>query len=472
MTSRRSKGACQHRMKSSQPRAKGAKVLALLIALSASALSTAKSDPAIERSEELKSPEQLLGVADTFVLKNGLRVVVIPRFDTESVLHMVWYRTGAADDPPGKSGLAHFVEHLTFGSMEMNDRYSDFHALERQAVQLEAYTAYDQTVYYQEVPLEALPLAMSVEAKRMRELSITAKAMIFERKAIRQERADERFEGEGDQHRQLHSALYRGHPYSQSVLGKTQELASITAEDAKAYHRQWYTPNNAVLIIAGPVRTQTLRPVIQEHYVGIPARPLADRRAATASLPQPRLPVTRLHQNWGQTVGIREYLAPSYVTGAAEHTYALQVLAALLGGDLEGRLYRRVVRELGIARDITVTYEPDSVGLAPFTIEVTASSREKVEQALATIDLELNSIRLKGPLETELDHAKSMLLAQTAQLQRDRDAWAERIGTALTSGRTHEDLQAWPERINEVTADDVRRSVHAILQSRLVVTVR
>ncbi|MBS97717.1 MAG: insulinase family protein [Oceanospirillaceae bacterium] len=445
-------------------------MLGLLVTLSASALSAPDAGPAVTPPDESVSTDPPLAVAETFVLDNGLQVVVIPRRDSESVLHMVWYKTGAADDPPGQSGLAHFVEHLTFGSMEVGSDYPDFHKLERQAVQLEAYTSYDQTVYYQDVSLEALPLAMSVEARRMRDLDLTPEAMASERREIRQERSDEQFEDERDQHQKLHSALYPGHPYSRSVLGGVQELAGVTAEDAKAYHRQWYAPNNAVLIMTGPVRAQSLRPLIQQHYGDIPARPLADRRQATAISPKPGLSATRLYQHWSETLWIREYLAPSYVTGPTEHTAALQVLAALLGGDPDSRLHRRIVGELGLARDISVTYEPASLGMTPLTIEVTLSSREDVARVVETIDLELNRIRLEGPFEAELERAKRALLAETVHSQQDRYAWAQWIGTALTSGLEFEELSAWPERISKVTQDDVRRSVNVLLPPHFRVT--
>src|SRR6185437_1674784 len=202
-----------------------------------------------------------------FKLANGLELVVIPDHRTPVVTHMIWYKVGAADETPGKSGIAHFLEHLMFKGTEKNPAGKFSQVVASVGAHENAFTSNDYTGYYQRIPAERLKEMMSFEADRMTGLVLTDAVVLPERDVILEEQnqrvANNPRARLGEQ---IDAALYLNHPYGKPVIGWRHEMEQLTREDAIAFYNRFYAPNNAVVVIAGDIEPDQARAFAEETY--------------------------------------------------------------------------------------------------------------------------------------------------------------------------------------------------------------
>ncbi|MGE3740931.1 MAG: M16 family metallopeptidase, partial [Geminicoccaceae bacterium] len=287
---------------------------------------------------------------ETFTLDNGMEVVVVENHRAPVLAHMVWYKVGTADSPPGKSGLPHFLEHLMFkGTGEIPPgEFSKIVA--RQGGNDNAFTSQDSTAYFQMIAKDRLELVMAMEADRMVNLDLSDEHVYPERDVILEERRS-RVDNEPSAllGEQLMAAQYLHHPYRLPVIGWFHEIAGYTREDALEFYRTWYAPNNAVLVIAGDVTAAELRPLAERTYGAVAARPMLTRRRLAEPPQHAARRVTLRHERVRQPNLMRTYLAPSYASPGHEHAYALELLSEILGGGGTSRLFRSVVVERALA---------------------------------------------------------------------------------------------------------------------------
>ncbi|MGA7041402.1 MAG: pitrilysin family protein, partial [Pseudolabrys sp.] len=209
-------------------------------------------------------------VAD-FTLANGLELVVIPDHRAPVVTHMIWYKVGAADETPGKSGLAHFLEHLMFKGTAKNPTGKFSQVVARIGGQENAFTSQDYTGYYQRVPSDQLKTVMEFEADRMTGLQLTDDVVLPERNVILEEQ-NQRI-GNNPRARlgeQIDAALYLNNPYGKPVIGWRHEMEELSRDDAIGFYRRFYAPNNAVVVIAGDVDPAKVRALVEETYGKVP----------------------------------------------------------------------------------------------------------------------------------------------------------------------------------------------------------
>jgi zinc protease len=202
--------------------------------------------------------------AEHFTLQNGMQVVVIPNHRVPVITHMVWYRVGAADDPVGKSGIAHFLEHLMFKGTDTLAPGEFSKIIRGLGGNDNAFTSQDYTAYFQSISVDHLEKVMTMEASRMRGMNVPAAEVESERQVIIEERR-ERIENDprawlGEQ---MRYALYPNHPYGTPNIGWQSEMASLTWDDAKGVYDTWYAPNNAILVIAGDVTMEQVKPLAE-----------------------------------------------------------------------------------------------------------------------------------------------------------------------------------------------------------------
>src|ERR1700754_1343696 len=192
-------------------------------------------------------------VSDT-TLANGLELVVIPDHRAPVVTHMIWYKVGAADETPGKSGLAHFLEHLMFKGTTKNPAGKFSEVVSRIGGQENAFTTNDYTGYFQRVPSDQLKTVMEFEADRMTGLVLTDAVVLPERGESLEER-NQRMENNPRARlsEQIDAALYLNHPYGKPVIGWRHEMYQLTLDDAIGFYRHFYGPNDAIVVIAGDV---------------------------------------------------------------------------------------------------------------------------------------------------------------------------------------------------------------------------
>ncbi len=324
---------------------------------------------------------------ETFNLPNGLQVVVISNKRAPVVTHMVWYRIGAADEKPGKSGIAHFLEHLMFkGTPDMPPgEYSKIVA--RNGGRDNAFTSYDYTGYFQNVARDRLELVMRMEADRMSNLVLTDEVVDPEREVIIEER---RSVVDNGRPRACASRCKPPSisiiPISAPVIGWLHEMRGLTRQDAIDWYKTYYTPNNAILIVAGDITAAELKPLAEKYYGPIPSRAIPERVRPQEPPPQAARRLELKDPRVQQPALSRMYLAPSYTSAGKEHAYALQVLADLLGGGATSRLYRSLVLEKNVAAGAGSYYDPDTFDQTSFGFSVTPRNGIAMGDVEAALD--------------------------------------------------------------------------------------
>jgi zinc protease len=407
-----------------------------------------------------------------FTLANGLEVVVIPDRRAPVVTHMIWYRVGSADETPGKSGLAHFLEHLLFKGTAKNPSGRFSQVVATIGGQENAFTSSDYTGYFQRVPRGKLKDMMEFEADRMTGLVLTDEVVQPELKVVLEEQnmrvANNPAARLGEQ---MDAALYLNHPYGRPVIGWRHEIEQLNREDALAFYRRFYSPNNAILVVAGDVTVEQVKALAEETYGQVPrvaeikprARPQEPMQQAprTVTLADPRVT---------QPSVSRYYLVPSSTTAEPGESEALDVLAHILGRGSNSRLYQTLVIGKGIAVNAGASYDGtavDSTRLAVYGTPKPGTSLPQLEEA---IDAVLAEVIDKGVTAEELERSKSRMIADAIYANDNQRTMAQWYGAALATGATVEQVRTWTDRIRLVTADAVRDAARRWLDKNRSVT--
>ncbi|PSO19564.1 pitrilysin family protein [Bradyrhizobium sp. MOS003] len=409
----------------------------------------------------------------SFTLGNGMQVVVIPDHRTPVVTEMIWYKVGSADETPGKSGLAHFLEHLMFKGTSKHPVGEFSQTVLRVGGNENASTSVDYTNYYQRVPKEQLATMMEFEADRMTGLILKDENVLPERDVVLEE-YNMRVANNPDArlNEQIMAALYLNHPYGRPVIGWHQEIEKLDREDALAFYRRFYAPNNAILVIAGDVEAADIRPLVERNFGAIPAQPAIPARRVRPQEPEPAAPrtVTLADPRVEQPSMRRYYLVPSATTAAAGESAALDVLAQLMGSGSNSYLYRALVVDKPLAVSANASYS--SISLDPTQFAVSAAPKPgisfaEVEQAVDAViaNVAQNPIRAE-----DLERVKTQLIAEAIYAQDNQAVLARWYGGALTTGLSIEDIRSWPDRIRAVTAEQVRAVAQKWLEKKRSVT--
>jgi zinc protease len=409
--------------------------------------------------------------ADTFTLANGLQVVVLPSHRAPIVVHMVWYKAGAADETPGKSGIAHFVEHLMFKGTTTMEPGEFARTVAANGGNDNAFTTHDYTAYYENLSADRLPLAMKLESDRMANLVLSDDVVLPEREVILEERRtriDNSPQALLDE--QIDAALYLNEPYHRPTIGWESEMHGLTTGDALAFYRTWYWPNNAVVVIAGDVDTGKVRALAEQYYGPLPSHPVPRHPQLEEPPKVAAIQLSMTSALAGSPTWSRSYLAPSYNYGKTEDAYALQLLAEILGGSATSRLYRDLVEGKGLALDAGAYYDPSSRGLSSFSVYCEPKKQAAIDTAVAEIEKQLQLVLKDGVTASELDKAKKRLQARLVYEQDSLGATARLVGVALATGRTLDDVEAWPDRIGAVTAEQVAAAARDVIHDDVGVT--
>jgi zinc protease len=408
----------------------------------------------------------------TFTLDNGLEVVVIPDHRSPTVTHMVWYKAGSADEVPGKSGIAHFLEHLMFKGTKDHPAAEFSAKIAAIGGNENAFTTDEFTVYHQSVAREHLGLMMEYEADRMANLVITDEALLPEREVILEERRSRTDNDPGAQLSEaVSAALFQNSHYGIPIIGWAHEMATLDRADAMAWYDRYYTPNNAILVIAGDVTEGEVKRLAEASYGKVPRRSEPPRRlrpseppplaARTVTMADPR--VTRPSMQ-------RIYLVPSYGTAEKGEAEALDVLAEILGGGATSRMYRQLVVEKAIATGAGAGYQGTKIGDTRFGVYAAPRGDTSLDKLAGEIDTVIVDLIEKGVTDDELARAKRRMVASAVYAQDSQSTLARIFGQALATGATVDDVQDWLNRIEAVTADQVAAAARKYLDLRRSVT--
>lgn len=393
----------------------------------------------------------------SYTLDNGMQVVVIEDHRAPVVVHMVWYRAGAADETPGVSGVAHFLEHLLFKKTKNLEAGELSRTVAENGGTDNAFTSYDYTAYYQRVAADRLPIMMRMEADRMINLDLSEEDILVERDVIIEERNQRTETNPNALYReQANAALFQNHRYGVPVIGWRHEMSNLTLSDALDYYQKFYAPNNAVLIVAGDVMPEDVLALAQEIYGQI---------AANVDLPERKRPVEPPHfaprrieyvdERVSQPYVVRSYLAPERNSGDQRSAAALVLLADILGDGQASVLQRKLQFETQEALYASASYSGVSLDKTSFGIYIMPAADVTLLDAEAALDRAISEFLEEGVDEAQLARLKTQYRAAGIYAQDNVNGLANAYGRALTSGLTLEDIHAWPDILQSITSDEI-----------------
>jgi len=342
---------------------------------------------------------------ESFTLDNGLNVVVHEDHKTPIVAVNIWYHVGSKNEKPGKTGFAHLFEHLMFGGSE-HVQGSYIEAMERiGATDLNGTTSEDRTNYFENVPASALDYALFAESDRMGYFATTISQEILDlQRGVVQ---NEKRQGENQPYAVVEDLVVKstypvGHPYAHTVIGSMEDLDSASLDDVREWFKTYYTPSNAVLVLAGDVTVADAREKAARYFGTIPSGPpVAHQRSWVAKMEgehreavEDRVPQARIYKIWN---------VPGYGTQSADY---LRITASILSSGKNSRLYKRLVYDDQIATQVGAYLDEREIG-SQFVIVATARQGKDLRQVEQAVDEELSRFLNDGPTERELERVRT-----------------------------------------------------------------
>jgi zinc protease len=392
-----------------------------------------------------------------FTLANGMEVVVIEDRRAPVAVSMIWYRVGAADDPAGQSGIAHYLEHLMFKATETLESGEFDRVVEENGGQHNAFTSWDYTAYHQRVAADRLETMLAMEADRMVNLRLDLSDWLPERDVILRERGQtlesnpDRVFGE-----QMRAALFQNHPYGRPIIGWRHEMETLTDEIAKAFYRVHYAPDNAILVVAGDVAAADVLAMAERHFGPIPAAGTPPRARPTEPPHFAERRIVMRDARVGQPYVNRLYLAPVRRPGDQREAAAFQMLAALLGASSQTSvLERRLTYDEGISISAWAGYSGLAVDHGTFSLGIMPAEGVSLQEAEDALDRVLAEFIETGVDPEQLARVRMQIRAEAIYELDDAGDRAQGIGAALAVGLTLDDYNAWLDELAAVTEAEI-----------------
>lgn len=415
----------------------------------------------------------LADTVSSFKLDNGMDVVVIEDHRAPVVVQMVWYKIGAADESPGHSGIAHFLEHLMFQGTKDVAPGDLSKIVAAQGGSDNAFTTQDYTAYFQRVAADRLELVMKLESDRMHNLNLSQENVDNERKVILDER-NQRIDSDPDSlfSEQMEAAQYLNQPYGVPVIGWRHEMEQLSRQDALDFYSANYAPNNAILVVAGDVKPGDVLALAKKYYGPIPPSDKIHSRVRPTEPPQ--LAERRLvmaDARVAQPYVIRTYLAPQRHPGDQKEAASLTMLAQLLGGNRATSVIAKALEfDQKIATYTSAQYDGLSIDATTFGLVVVPADGATLDTAEKAMDAVLAKFIQDGVDLAEFARIKAQVAAQQIYDRDNTQGLAHRYGMALASGLSIKDVQDWPGLLQAVTPEDVISEAQKVLNRRRAVT--
>lgn len=394
--------------------------------------------------------------AESFTLDNGLQVVVIPNDRAPVVTHSVWYKVGAADEPAGLSGMAHYFEHLMFKGTETVAPGDFAKIVKKLGGKHNAFTSHDYTAYHQSISVDHLERMMELEADRMVNLSVPPEHFESEKKVVLEERRQRK---ENDPKslftEQMRSSLFVNHNYGRPVIGWYEEIKGYSWDDVKKFYDYWYAPNSAIVVISGDVTLDEVRPMAERTYGKLEAKDIPER--VRPEIP-PASAVTKMtlqHSSVHQRSLRQLFLAPN-VNDYKDDGLALEVLQEILSGGATTRLYKNLVVEKKKAISVNLYYAGQALDDGFIWISARPAEGVTLEALEEAIHEEIQNVIHYGVEEKEVEDAIQRLQDSAIFARDSLRGPAMTFGYVLSTGGTIDQVENWPENIGTVTAEDVQ----------------
>ncbi len=404
---------------------------------------------------------------DKAVLDNGLTIYVMPHHRAPTLTHMVWYRTGGADDPLGQSGIAHLFEHLMFKSTTTRPEGDFSKTIARLGGEDNAMTMPDLTVYFQRVPKEHLEKVIALEADRMANLTLSQEDFDTERDVVIEERSlrvDSKPMALAQE--QMMDALYAGHPYHIPVIGWRNELKNVPYQAAVDFYRAHYAPDQATLLVVGDTSLDEVVRLAQKHFgplkpsgKPLPVRPVLNFDEPILSTE----PLVFSDPRSQQHVWLRLYRLPSASTITPRDMAALTIGIDLLGGNSTSLLYDHLVRDRALVVDTGSSLDTNMRDSSEIMIYAIAHD----DAGLIALDTQVNEIIQSAQnslfSEEQIKRSANKLAAAFLYDHDGQSALAFNYGLAISFGADVDEISRWPDDLAAVTAEDIQHALTTYL---------
>ncbi|MCQ2913598.1 MAG: insulinase family protein [Alphaproteobacteria bacterium] len=380
----------------------------------------------------------------TFTLSNGLTVIINENHRAPIVTQMIWYKTGSIDDPLGKTGTAHLLEHLMFKGTKSISSGDFSKIISKNGGKENAFTSYNYTSYFQNIAKDRLELAMFLEADRMGNLNFSEQNFLLEKDVVIEERLL-RIDNDPSALllEQMNKVLWGDHPYSRPIIGTQKDFASISSTDIKDFYKEHYSPDNAILVLSGDITIDEAIPLVEKYYGKIaPSRKPLEKRIFTAPLNlkteiKMKSPIVKVKSL------TKSFITPSFISEDKHLAPAFDILTEILGAEKLGKYYKILI-ESNLASSYDCTYNGFVEDKGSLNISVIANS-----------DIDLSAIN--NILEQDIDitkadvkAAKKRLVSGMEYLIDNPETTANLLGKFAILGLSAEYIETYPKMIMDV----------------------
>ena len=391
---------------------------------------------------------------NTFTLKNGMQFIVLEDHSIPNANMYLFWKVGSRNEYPGITGLSHFFEHMMFnGAKKYGPKMFD-RTMEAAGGSNNAYTTENLTVYTDWFPSDALEIIFDLEADRIAHLAIDKNIVESERGVVSSERTtgleNSNFQAIWEE---VKGAAFRAHPYSWPVIGHASDIKNWSLTDLKQYHKTYYAPNNAVVVISGDINLAQVKQLAKKYFEPIAAQP-KPRKIHTVEPKQKGERTVYLHKASVTTPNIMfAYHVPN--TKHQDH-YALEMLSEILGAGKSSRLYKSLIDEQQVASSI-FTYLPDTLDANLFYIYAIAAKNVTAKKLKNAVINEVNNIIKNGVSQQELDKVKNSKLVDFYRTMATINGKANALGTYQLYFGNYQKLFSAPQYYSKVTQADIQR---------------
>ncbi len=395
-----------------------------------------------------------------YMLANGLKLIVKEDHRSPVVVSQIWYKAGSVDESNGTTGVAHVLEHMMFKGTKKVSGGEFSKQIAAVGGRDNAFTARDYTAYFQQLHKSKLPLAMKLEADRMRNLRLTKEEFAKEIKVVMEERrlrTDD--QPRSLVHEKMMAIAYQSHPYRRPIIGWMNDLENMSVRDAQEWYDRWYAPNNAVLVVVGDVNPNDVFSLAQKYYGKIKSRPLLSLALRKPQVEPPQAGIKRLMIKAPAQLPylVMGYHAPVLHDADADwEPYALEVLVGVLDGNESARLNKELVREQHIASSVNADYDSTGRSSGMFFLNGTPSEGKSVVELEVALRSVVEKLIQGGVTEEELARVKAQVVSSHVFQLDSMFYQAMQIGQLESVGLSYRDLDTIIKKLQAVTAEQVR----------------
>lgn len=393
----------------------------------------------------------------SFQLKNGLEVIHIPNNRAPVIMQAVCYKIGSADDPKGKSGVAHYLEHLMFrGTRNHKDGVFKKKITEIGGVS-NAFTDQDSTLYFQIFSKNHLEEMMALEADRMGNFEPSPESFESEKKIVLEEyhmrTGNSKYQQLTDA---INAAFFSHHPYRIPIIGWWEELRQISRDDALQFHKDYYGPNNAILCISGDVDFETVKNLAQKYYGPIQPRILTLRnRVQEPKHHEETLRIEMRHREAPNKIDFI-YEVPNFRLGDRKEVLSLTLFQSILGDDSSGLLFKYIAQKENLAHAATSWYISNSYDPYSFGIELYPEAHFDYKITESVVPLMLRQIIETELTEETISKAKKNLIIKNQEKMSELNTVTTSILLDMSQGKSLKDIMMFERELSEIMPNDVK----------------